>query len=454
MNPELWHEVEECFHGALECSPETRSAFLDKACQGQPDLRREVELLLAREERAGSFLENTAFQDLVAPFPLSNCEFGSYRIVSVLGAGGMGEVYRAHDSRLDRDVAIKALPVEFAHDPERLARLRREARTIASLNHPNIAAIYGLEQLGEAECLVLELVEGETVRGPLPLDKALDYAAQIADALYAAHQKSIIHRDLKPDNVKITPQGRVKVLDFGLAKPISDLEVGQEVSCPKDGERTLTLTRGGIGTPGYMSPEQVRGAGPGVAVDKRTDIWSFGCLLYELLTGKRAFPGETAEDRLLAVLEREPDWNALPADTPAGVRKLLRHCLQKDVAERLDNIGSVRPVLDASAHQKRGSRRVAALTIVAVLIAAQLLWLRNTRSTASPNQPVPLTAYFGDADYPDFSPDGNQVVFAWNGEGHQADHLFVKTIGSGIQRQLTKGNFEEVLPKWSPDGRW
>ena len=488
MNPELWRKVEECFHAALEYSPETRTAFLDKVCGGEADLRWQVELLLAREEQAGTFLETSAFQDLGVAFPLSNCEFGSYRIVSALGAGGMGEVYRAHDSKLDRDVAVKILPLEFAHDPERLARLRREARTLASLNHPNIAVIYGLEQLGEADCLVLELVEGETLRGPVPLDKALDYALQVAEALHAAHEKSIIHRDLKPDNVKITPQGRVKVLDFGLAKPMSELESAQaaecgpnkrgtsaiqpprgesvmreflkghqEVSYPKDGQATLTLTRGGIGTPGYMSPEQARGTAAGVVIDKRTDIWSFGCLLYELLTGKRAFSGDTAEERLAAVLEREPDWNALPANTPSSVRKLLRCCLQKDVAQRLDNIGAVRQVLEASAAQERGFRRwrapvAAAITLAAITSGA--IWMRMSSQIALPDQPIPLTTYFGDEDFPDFSPDGNQVVFSWNGEHGEVDHLFTKIVRSENYRQLTKGNLEEFSPKWSPDGRW
>ena len=335
MKQELWQKVEELFHAALERTPDARRAFLDGNCGINTNLRRKVELLLAKEAQAGSFLEVPAIEDmpvtLTAAESLLGRQFGPYHIVSPLGAGGMGEVYRAHDSKLGRDVAIKTLPQEFAHDPERLSRLRREARTVASLNHPNIAAIYGLEESEEADYLVLELVEGETLRGPLPVQTALDRACQVAAALEAAHDKGIIHRDLKPANVKVTPQGRVKVLDFGLAKAIWGPEGNPDLS------QLATVTGVGsvagqiVGTPGYMSPEQARGGD----VDKRTDIWAFGCLLYELLTGKRAFPGETLQDTIAAVLEREPNWQALPAKTPAQVRELLRQCLQKDAGRRL-----------------------------------------------------------------------------------------------------------------------
>jgi serine/threonine protein kinase len=220
MDPERWRRVKGLFHAALEREPEERQAFLDAACGKDTDLRRQIELLLAKEENAGSFLETpamgyTAVTQTAAQRTtegLLGRQFGPYQIVSRLGAGGMGEVYRAHDSKLGRDVAIKTLPPEFARDPERLARFRREARTLASLNHPNIGAIYGLEESGDVDCLVLELVEGETLHGPLPVAAALDCARQVAEALEAAHDKGIIHRDLKPANVKLTPQGRVKVL--------------------------------------------------------------------------------------------------------------------------------------------------------------------------------------------------------------------------------------------------
>src|ERR1035437_2633025 len=224
MDQERWRRVEGLFHAALERAPAARQAFLDVACGGDTGLRRQVDLWLSKAEEAGSSLEPPAMRDMTATptatVPLLGRQIGPYRIVSPLGAGGMGEVYRAHDRKLGRDVAIKTLPHEFARDPERLARSRREARTLASLNHPNIAAIYGLEESGDVSCLVLELVEGETLRGPLPIERALDCARQVAEGLEAAHAQGIIHRDLKPANVKVTPQGRVKVLDFGLAKAI------------------------------------------------------------------------------------------------------------------------------------------------------------------------------------------------------------------------------------------
>ena len=270
MDQELWRRVEELFHAALERAPEAREAFLDDAFKEDAELRQHVELLLRNGEAAGSFLEQPALQTAptrTAVGSLLGRQFGPYRIVAPLGVGGMGEVYRAHDSKLGRDVAIKTLPVEFARDPERLARFRREARTLASLNHPNIAAIYGLES-GDVDCLVLELVEGETLRGPLSVQTALDRVRQVAEALEAAHAQGVVHRDLKPANVKVTPQGRVKVLDFGLAKAMSGPEGSQDLSQLATVTGVETLAGNIVGTPGYMSPEQTRGKD----VDQRTDI--------------------------------------------------------------------------------------------------------------------------------------------------------------------------------------
>ena len=258
-------------------------------------------------------------------------KLGSYEILSPLGAGGMGEVYRARDGKLNREVAIKVLPDAVAEDAQRLARFQREAQVLASLNHPHIAAIYGLEKVGNFEALVLELVEGETLAeriasGPLPVDEALAIARQIADALEAAHEKGIVHRDLKPANVKITPEGKVKVLDFGLAKALT----GDRSSPDQTHSPTLTAaaTSAGIvlGTAAYMSPEQARGK----SVDKRADIWAFGAVLYEMLSGRKAFAGETVSDTLAAILMRDVDWSALPAATPLSVRRVLRRCLDRD----------------------------------------------------------------------------------------------------------------------------
>ena len=272
---------------------------------------------------------------------------GPYEILAPLGAGGMGEVYRARDAKLNREVAIKVLPEAVAEDAQRLARFQREAQVLASLNHPHIAAIYGLEKAGNFEALVLELVEGETLaeriaQGPVPVDEALAVARQIADALEAAHEKGIVHRDLKPANVKITPEGKVKVLDFGLAKALT----GDRSSPDQTHSPTLTAaaTQAGVvlGTAAYMSPEQARGK----AVDKRADIWAFGAVLYEMLSGRKAFEGETVSDTLAAILKSDPDWSALPPETPPSVRRVLRRCLERDTRTRFRDIADARVEMD------------------------------------------------------------------------------------------------------------
>src|SRR6478672_2593002 len=287
--------------------------------------------------------------------------FGAYEIRSALGVGGMGEVYLARDTKLGRDVAIKVVSAPFTSDPERLARFEREARTLASLNHPGIGAIYGLEHasLGTDQPvvpgLVLELVEGETLadrirRGPIPMVAALSIARQIADALDVAHERGIVHRDLKPANIKITADEVVKVLDFGLAKAFaSDSDVASGSDLANSPTFTSDGTREGLilGTAAYMSPEQARGK----AIDKRTDIWAFGCVLYEMLTGTLAFKGESVADTIVAILEREPDLSLVPASTPRSVHLVLRRCLQKDVKRRLRDIADARMELDdAIAH--------------------------------------------------------------------------------------------------------
>ena len=266
---------------------------------------------------------------------------GTYEIVAPLGAGGMGEVYRARDSKLGRDVAIKILPSHFTADPERRSRFAREARLLATLNHPHIGAIYSVEEADGVRGLVLELIEGETLaeriaraHGGLPLPDALAIARQISDALDAAHERGIIHRDLKPANIKITPQGVVKVLDFGLAKAASI--DGSPVDPGESRHGAI------IGTAAYMSPEQARG----LSVDRRTDVWAFSCVLYEMLAGRPAFPGDTASDTIAKILEREPDWSALPAATPAPIRRLMLRGLTKDQRHRLRDIGDIRIEID------------------------------------------------------------------------------------------------------------
>ena len=262
-----------------------------------------------------------------------------YEILGPLGAGAMGEVYRAKDTRLDREVAIKVLPTHFAEDEDRLRRFEREAKSIASLNHPNVAQIYSVDQVDDTCFLVLELVPGETLedriaRGPLPPDEAIDVCGQIADGLEAAHDAGVIHRDLKPANVRITPDGKVKVLDFGLAKP-----TGPNTESDSTTDSVLATEAGRLlGTPTYMAPEQARGK----PIDRRVDVWAFGCVLYECLTAERAFAGETIPDVLATVLQDEPDWERLPVSTPAHVRELIERCVEKDPRQRLRDIGDAR----------------------------------------------------------------------------------------------------------------
>src|SRR5450432_1918173 len=259
----------------------------------------------------------------------SGTRLGPYEILSPLGAGGMGEVYRARDTKLSRNVALKVLPEAFVRDPDRMARFEREAKMLASLNHPNIASIYGLEESNGLTCLVMELVPGETLaekikrEGAIAVVEVQAIARQMADALEAAHEKGIVHRDLKPANVKVTPDGKVKVLDFGLAKAL-----------------TAAATQAGvvIGTAAYMSPEQARGR----SVDKRADIWAFGAVLYEMLSGRKAFEGETISDTLAAVLRADIDWAALPRETPLSVRRVLRRCLDRDPKTRFRDIADAR----------------------------------------------------------------------------------------------------------------
>ena len=343
MTNERRQTVERIRQWTLSHEPGDRAAFLDKACRDDPDLRADVESLIAREGRAATRL---------APGE----DLGQYRIVSLIGAGGMGVVYRATDTALHRDVAVKVLPDHLARDPDHLARFEREAQMLAALNHPNIATLYGLEHASGVRFLAMELVPGETLaeqvaRGPVPVQAALSIAGQMADALEAAHQKGITHRDIKPANIKVTPDGRVKVLDFGLAKVPALLAPSDTASTASAGP---TVAGQILGTPAYMSPEQVRGQ----PSSHRSDIWAFGCVLFELLSGERPFRGDTVTDTLARVLEREPDWKTLPGGTPPQVLDLLRHCLQKDPAQRLASITLARGVIAAVPRRRwRPARR-------------------------------------------------------------------------------------------------
>jgi Tol biopolymer transport system component len=374
----------------------------------------------------------------------------------------MGEVYRARDTKLQREVAIKVLSDALARDPEYLGRFEREARVLASLEHPNIAAIHGLEEFGGVRYLVLELIAGETLAeklaaGPLPLETALDVARQIAEALEAAHDKDIVHRDLKPANVKITPGGKVKVLDFGLAKSVAVSAADSEAATV-----TGSATREGsvLGTPAYMSPEQARGQ----SIDKRTDLWSFGCVLYEMLSGRRAFGGATASDTLVAILSRESDLSLLPRATPAAIRHVIVRCLEKDAGRRLRDVRDARLEIESALGQLRsGSRsggpsvRWRALAAGAAVVAAAvaLYWSRVSRApgaaAAATLRLVPVTFAEGVEQFPAWSPDGTQLAFTAEVGGVR--QIFVKRLASGVERRVTSGPFDDIQPAWSPDGR-
>src|SRR5262249_49792066 len=344
LTAERHARIGELYHKALERPREQRASFLDEACTGDVTLREEVASLLAADDTASGFIETPAIAVAAAHLagdhqPLNaGSMVGPYQVQALLGRGGMGDVYRAHDPRLGRDVALKLLPLQFARDRERLARFEREARLLAALNHPNIAALYGIEESDGQRLLVLELINGATLdqrlsAGPIPLPEALDIASQIVEALGAAHDHGIVHRDLKPANIAIRPDGVAKVLDFGLAKALDTRASDAAVNISEFSDAPRV-----IGTPPYMSPEQARGD----AGDQRIDIWAFGCVLYEMLTGRRAFDGETRSDVIAAVIERAPDWDALPAVTPMAIRRLLRRCLEKEPRDRLRHIADAR----------------------------------------------------------------------------------------------------------------
>jgi hypothetical protein len=375
---------------------------------------------------------------------------GAYEIESAIGAGGMGEVYRARDTTLKRFVALKVLPPAFASDPDRMLRFRREAEVLASLSHPNIAAIHGLEQ----GALVMELVEGETLPRSIPPHTVVNYAKQIADALEYAHERGIIHRDLKPSNIKVTPDGIVKLLDFGLAKAVEERSL-----LPSDATASPTMTLGAtgvgviLGTAAYMAPEQAHGK----AADRRSDIFSFGAVLYEMLSGRPAFTGESVSDTLAAVLKVEPDWSALPADTPAAIRALLGRCLTKDRRQRLQAIGEARIVLEnpgAPATEivaARPWRWIAALAVLLVMTGlAAWGWLRPTATALPPpSQPIALTLPATELPRPYIavSPDGSRLAYP------TARGVYLRPLDQG-EAQLVANTENAVGPlSFSPDGR-
>jgi Tol biopolymer transport system component len=466
MTPERWKRIEALYRAARSRPSAERASFLIDSCHDDESLRCEVESLLNESVSDDGFLGSAAAARIVSesrPATMSGQTLGGYHLQALLGAGGMGEVYRARDTKLGRDVAIKVLPRAMTADPDRLARLEREARILAALNHPNICAIYGLEEADGVRFLILELVDGETlgqrlamlhVRNPqstgLPIDEVLTLARQIAEALEVAHDKGIVHRDLKPANVTITADGVAKVLDFGLAKP---------ASAEASGSDPIGVTQAGVilGTAAYMSPQQARGQ----VVDKRADIWAFGCVLYEMLTGRVAFAGETVSDTIGKILEREPDWSALPPTTPAVIRRLLHRCLTKDSRQRLRDIGDVRIEIDAIDEVLRGASDVVAPPapaggstnwlpwVALVALAATVGVWEARRSVTTLENPLTnaqftrFTDWEGTEAGAEISPDGRFVVFGADKEG-QFD-IWLGQVGTGDFRNLT-ANIDPMNP--------
>jgi serine/threonine-protein kinase len=473
-----WARLDTLLDSALDRPAAERARFLDEACGKDAALRSRVGRLLRLAEdedgglRAGDALRAPLFDELAreidaeSPAALGPGDsLGRFEIRGLLGRGGMGSVYRALDPSLGREVAIKAASQDFREDGGSLRRIEREARLLATLNHPNVGAIYGLEVIDGAPYLILELVEGETLaerlrRGPLPVAEAVVVGVQIADALQEAHRKGIVHRDLKPANVKLGDSGRVKVLDFGIAKPVGGaLETG-----PLAGAEPTTSPGTLLGTAPYMSPEQARG----LPVDPRSDVWAFGCLLYEMLAGRRAFPGTSASDVLASVLRDEADWSALPRETPAGVRRLLRRCLRKDPRERLQDAGDARLELTEAAMEdgppeppRRLSRTALAAAGLAVVAAVllPLAWNRLGSGGAdlgATRLSLDLPAGLSLAEtFPSpfaFSPDGDAIAVA---AARQDDtpEIFERALGS-LELRRIDGTAGGAQPGFSPDGRW
>ena len=467
-----WRRVEQICQDALDRPAAERAVFLEAACGEDALLRHEVEGLLMQEVAGSEFLESPMGAVAAAAMEpvssrLSGHRVGVFDVGPLLGVGGMGEVYRARDTRLDRDVAIKILPEAFAHDAERLARFQREAKMLASLNHPHIAAFYGLEESAGLHLLVMELVEGHDLsqritRGPIPIDDALPIATQVAEALEAAHEEGIIHRDLKPANIKVRADGTVKVLDFGLAKPMEPAAESLPSASQSPTITTSAMRQAGmiLGTAAYMSPEQARGK----RVDRRADIWAFGAVLFEMLTGQRAFPGKDLTDTLAAVVKLDPKWDALGADVPARVRQVLRVCLQKDPRQRAQAIGDVRLALEGAfetaallgetrVRSAASWKRVALVGAGALLLGAALagvaMWMAtptipahvtHVAMTLTPDLPLSPTPIA-------LSPDGLTLAMS---AGNQ---IVLRRLDNPKLTALP-GTEGGRTPFFSPDGNW
>jgi serine/threonine protein kinase len=464
-----WQQVEKLCQEALELQESERGAFLEKACAGDKELRREVESLLKFESSGDGFIEAPALEVAakmvaVEPHSLIGQHLDCYQILSLLGAGGMGVVYEARDTRLKRRVALKLLPADRVSDPERKRRFIQEAQAASALNHPNIITIHDIGNERGIDFIVMEYVEGKTLdqrisRKGMKLEGALKIAIQTADALARAHSAGIIHRDLKPSNVMVSDDGLVKVLDFGLAKLT---EVGSGTG------ETLTresLTEEGmiVGTVAYMSPEQAEGK----KVDARSDIFSFGAVLYEMLTGQKAFPGDSKMSTLTAVIKEEP--KPISQLVPRDLEKIINRCLRKDLRQRFQHMDDLKVELEevrkdsdsdtlaATQPEVPSNRRAWVWAGVGILLAAIAVagWFfrSSTGGPVAALEAIPLTSYPGSERSPSFSPDGNQLAFSWNGEKQDNYDIYLKLIGSSTPEQLTTDPAADVSPAFSPDGR-
>jgi eukaryotic-like serine/threonine-protein kinase len=468
-----WQQVEKICQSALELEESRRAAFLEQACAGDAELRREVESLLQFDDGRGDrFIDEPALEKVAKmiahekPESLIGQQLGSYQILSLLGAGGMGVVYKARDTRLNRSVAIKVLPADRMSDPERKRRFIQEARAASALNHPNIITLHDIGSESGTDFIVMEYAAGKTLDRLIPrkgmrLNEALKLAIQMADALAKAHSAGIIHRDLKPTNVMVTDDGRVKVLDFGLAK-LTEVETAEGET------RTESLTEDGmiVGTVSYMSPEQAEGK----KVDARSDIFSFGAALYEMVTGQKAFEADSKMSTLMAVLKQEPKpISQLVPDIPRDLEKIINRCLRKDTERRFQHMVDVKVALQELKEEsesgtlagtqpvQRPARRAwvwAAATMVVVAIAVTgWLFRGGSRKPQAAPEVIPLTSYAGFERSPSFSPDGNQVAFSWNGEKQDNFDIYIKLIGSSNYLRLTTDPADDVSPTFSPDGR-
>ena len=475
MNPERWKQIDELLDVALELEPDKRAAFLDDACAGNEILRKEVEKLLDSDKQEDSLMDSPALQAasefLVQP-PASRLtpgeSIGPYKILSLLGAGGMGEVYRSNDTRIGREVAVKILPSHFSQDPDRLRRFEQEARAAGMLNHPNVVAIYDTGSKNGSPYLVTELLQGEgldqKLRGhPLPVRKAIDYALQIAKGLSAAHEKGIIHRDLKPGNIFITKEGRVKVLDFGLAK-LTHPEASLSPSAPLE-NTDLTDTGVVLGTIVYMSPEQVRG----LKVDHRSDIFAFGAVLYEMLSGKRPFSGESQIEVMHAILKTDPsEFLQINPKVPAGLERIVRRCLEKDPDHRFQStrdlafaLESLSSASDSSVAALRAEKPIqpawiiSAFFFLATLVLAVFLFRTSGKSAPQSNPDVRrLSIVLPEHSILNtmaISPDGRRLAYVVN-PPIGLSKLWLRSLDSTKSEEVP-GTEDASFPFWSPDSR-